>query len=296
MLVQSDFMYMIKNLVNNLCVKGLINKMDVKNKRIEKIKKMFMIIQHEKSRNVSLNCALDKVSKVLNLKRESAKNFYYKSLKFLDENKQIADMNDINLIDCKKNNFEKFEDKEKRYLVEFIDRNLEKGISIRQSCLILADNDAKKMLRYQNKYRNIKKLNSKKESKKMNVINISNAKDKLSKKISDSEINALFMGLVKIVKKAAIDNANIELKTECEVANQNFRQTIIDLNKKEAELKKMHEINIELNKKIESQQKQICLLLDKLSKRKINSLERKSEDKYSRLKNFDKSSKNNNIL
>lgn len=270
--------------------------MEIKNNKLEKIKKMFMIINQERSLNKSLNFALDKVSSELNLKKESAKNFYYKSLKFLEDNKTFAKENNIDFIIFKKNNFEKFDEAEKQNLVDFIDNNLLKGISIRQSCLELAGNDAKLMLRYQNKYRNIKKLNSKKGKEKMNVINISKAKDKLNKKVSDSEINALFMGLVRIVKKAAIDNANLELRTECEIANQNFRQTIIDLNKKEEELKKMHQKNCELNEKVENQQRQICLLLDKLSKRKINNLEKRSEDKYAKLKNFDKNSKKNNIL
>lgn len=270
--------------------------MENKSNKIEKIKKMFTIIKKERSLNNSLNYALDKVSIALKLKRESAKNFYYKSLKFLEENKSLAKNNNIDFIEFRKNNFEKFNEEEKKNLVEFIDSNLTKGISIRQSCLELAGNDAKLMLRYQNKYRNIKKLKSKKEKGKMNVINISKAKDKLSKKVSDSEINALFMGLVRIVKRAAIESANTELKTECEIANQNFRQTIIDLNKKEEELKKLHQKNFELNEKIENQQKQICLLLDKLSKRKINNLEKRSEDKYAKLKNFDKNSKKNNIL
>ena len=69
--------------------------------------------------------------------------------------------------------------------------------------------------------------------------------------ITDNEINALFMGLIKIVKKAAKESADEELKRECFEANQNFRQTIIDLNKTESELKKVCEVNKQLNLKIE---------------------------------------------
>ncbi len=270
-------------------------------KKIEKIKKMFLIINNEKLKNATLSQALNKVSNTFKIKKESAKNFYYKSLSYLNDNKEIAKNYNINLNNFKKETFKKFSENEKINLVNFVDQNLLKGISIRQSCLILANNDAKQMLRLQNKYRNIKRLSLKQNNKtevgkNMNVINISKAKDKLNKKISDNEINALFMGLIRIVKKAAIENANIELKTECDMANENFRQTIIDLNKKEAELKKVQEVNIQLKEKVESQQKQICLLLDKLSKRKLGSLEKKSENRYSKLKNFDGNSKKNNIL
>lgn len=270
-------------------------------KKIEKIKKMFLIIKNEKLKNGTLSDALNKVSFSFNIKKESAKNFYYKSLKFLNENTQMAKEHNINLDILKTETFKKFSEDEKINLVNFVDQNLLQGISIRQSCLMLANNDAKQMLRLQNKYRNIKKLSLKQKNKtrgdkNMNVINITKAKDKLNKKISDNEINALFMGLIRIVKKAAMDSANNELKTECDIANENFRQTIIDLNKKEAELKRVQEVNIELKEKVESQQKQICLLLDKLSKRKLGSLEKKSESRYSKLKNFDKDSKKNNIL
>ena len=122
---------------------------------------------------------------------------------------------------------------------------------------------------------------------KENIINIDFAKQKLNKKISDSDINALFMGLVKIVKKSALDSANQELKVECNEANENFRQTLIDLNKKEEELKIMQEVNRELNLKVEAQKEQICSLLQKLSSRRLKSLEKKSDYKTMKLKKFD---------
>ena len=69
------------------------------------------------------------------------------------------------------------------------------------------------------------------------IINFDFARNRLNKKITDDDINALFSGLVKIVKRSAIDSVEQELKTECNEANENFRATLIDLNKKEAELK-----------------------------------------------------------
>lgn len=272
--------------------------MDKVNK-LEKIKALFLIIEKEKDK-ISLNKAIEKAAVSLNLKKESARNYYYKSLKFLRQNPMCANSLGVNLDKFTKKKFEKFDNDKKEHIYTVISNNLKKGISVRQSCMELANNDATKMLRYQNKYRNMKKqLESKgfdKINNKENVINITKAKTKLNKKISDSEINALFMGLLRIIKKSAIESVNSELKSECEFATQNFRQSIIDLNQKEMELKKVYKLNEELNLKIENQKKQICLLLEKLSQRKLSSLEKKSNEKYLKLKNFGKTDKNDNIL
>ena len=275
--------------------------MQIKANKMEKIKSLFLTIQSERNKEkISLNKAIERASICLNLKKESARNYYYKSLKFLRENPMYAKSLGIDLNNFIKKDFEKFEEENKAQIYSLISKNLEKGISVRQSCMELANNDATKMLRYQNKYRNMKKQFEKQGKlepvKHEKVISITKAKTQLNKKITDSEINALFMGLIRIIKKSAIESVNSELKSECEFATQNFRQSIIDLNQKEVELKKVYKLNQELNLKIENQKKQICLLLEKLSQRKLSSLEKKSNEKYLKLKNFGKTDKNDNIL
>lgn len=269
--------------------------------KMEKIKSLFLIIEKEREvKKASLNSAIEQAAISLNLKKESARNYYYKSLKFLRQNPIVASNLGIDLKKFDKKSFEKFDKERKEHIYSVISKNLENGISVRQSCMELANNDATKMLRYQNKYRNMKKqfenVSNQVKKKQDKVINITKAKSDLNKKISDDEINALFMGLIRIIKKAAIDNVSSELKSECEFATQNFRQTIIDLNQKEIELKKVWKENEELNLKIESQKKQICLLLEKLSQRKLSKLEKKSEEKCLKLKSFSKKDKNDNIL
>lgn len=269
-------------------------------RKLEKIKTLFLNIQKLKQdKKISLNKAIESVSNTLKIKSESARNYYYKSLNFLRLNPEIAKNMGIDLNNFIKKDFERFESDKKQYMFNFITSNLRKGKSVRQSCMELANNDAKLMLRYQNKFRNMQKQNNKKgENKPMqqNVINITKAKRDMNKKITEREINALFLGLVKIIKKSAQENMEEELKTEVEEATQNFRQTLIDLNKKEVELKKAIELNRELNLKVESQQQQICLLLDKLSQRKLSSLEKKSTQRSLKLKGFNKKDKTDNIL
>lgn len=254
-------------------------------KKEDRQRKMLEIVKGCIENNYSLDKTFDVISNKLKLKKGSAKNYYYNFIKGL-KNQPNSDGVDIEKLS--KSNFNKFETSEISNLIETVDNNLLKGISVRQTCLMLANNDAKIMLRLQNKYRNCKKnKNSKTEQKQQNIININSAKSKMNKKISDNDINALFMGLVKIVKKSAMECANEELKSECSEANENFRQTLIDLNKKEAQLKIMQEENRELNLKLEAQKEQICFLLQKLSSKKLKNLEKKSDFKTMKLKKFD---------
>lgn len=287
--------------------------MDNNAKKIERIKKMFLLINSNKQ--LPLCRRLNLVANQFNLQKNSAKNYYYKSIKFLKDNPIIASKLNINIDSVISKPFKKFELDEKKNLVKTIDDNLKKGISVRKTCMMLANNDARQMLRLQNKYRNMTKMlkrqkseesvvdieksayaESKNKKKQQNIINFASAKTKFGKGITDNDINALFMGLVRIVKKQAEQSANESLKEECKFATENFRQTLIDLNKTEAMLKKEQQKNAELCLKLESQKKQICGLLKELSARKLNNLEKKSKLKSLKLKSDLDKLKDNNII
>ena len=105
---------------------------------------------------------------------------------------------------------------------------------------------------------------------KENVINIASVKSLKNKPLSDSDINALFLGLVRLIKKNATLEISEDLKKDCFEANENFRQSLIDLNKTEALLKKEQEKNLILENKILEEEKKFCLLFDKfIRKNKI---------------------------
>ena len=281
--------------------------------KAQKIKTFFKIVGFRKG---SLNGSIKEAAKILNMQNNSAKNYYYKTLKFLNDNPLIAHKLDINLKNFKIKKFDKFNSSEKFDLLKTVDENLKKGISVRATCMKLANNDAKVMLRLQNKYRNMVKVNNKNKSENSvveiekqayqnskqkertkNIINIATAKAKNNNSIGDNELNALFLGLVRIVKKTALENVSKDLKQECKMATENFRQTLIDLNKTEEALKKEQVKNLALKQKVESQKEQICKLLKELSARKLNMLEKKSSLKSLKLKSFIKSkTQNDNIL
>ena len=100
-----------------------------------------------------------------------------------------------------------------------------------------------------------------KEKIRQNVIMFEKDRCKTKKKINDSDINALFLGLANIVKKNALEEANKDLKNECKNATQNFRQTLIDLNRAEVALKSLQLENIALKEQVLRLQNQVCSLV-----------------------------------
>ncbi len=97
------------------------------------------------------------------------------------------------------------------------------------------------------------------------VINFSKESQKFKKKrIKEDEINSLFLGLLKIVKKWAIQEIDFELRSECEEARSNFTETLKELHETQISLKREKVENYKLHEKIERQQKQICLLISQL--------------------------------
>ena len=54
--------------------------------------------------------------------------------------------------------------------------------------------------------------------------------------LSDSEINSLFLGLVKLVKKAAEESAEASSLQEAKSANKSLREAIVALAEKEREV------------------------------------------------------------
>lgn len=100
-----------------------------------------------------------------------------------------------------------------------------------------------------------------KEKIRQNVIMFEKDRYKAKKRMNDSDINALFLGLANIVKKNALEEANKDLKNECKNATQNFRQTLIDLNKAEVALKNLQLENIALKEQVLRLQNQVCSLV-----------------------------------
>jgi len=69
---------------------------------------------------------------------------------------------------------------------------------------------------------------------------------KQSELLTQSEILKVFSGLVRLVQKSAQYNAEQKVKTQVEYYKQKLNETIIELNKKNNQLKELLEVNEEL--------------------------------------------------
>ena len=103
------------------------------------------------------------------------------------------------------------------------------------------------------------------------VIDFERAKENMKKRIKEGDIDSLFLGLVKIVKKWAISEIEQDLKTECEQAKKNFYDTLKELHSIQILLKEERVSNYKNLEKIDEQQKQICYLLSKLGEKSIKN-------------------------
>jgi len=75
-------------------------------------------------------------------------------------------------------------------------------------------------------------------------------KFKNKNKITDSEINGLFLGLVRLIKKLAMEEACEKLKPDARELSKEVQELSILLSQKEVELEKIKEENASLKNKI----------------------------------------------
>ncbi len=239
------------------------------------VKKLFQTVEKYKNENKSLLDAFKEFAKKSNRKPNSVRNYYYLEIRELSQNIERQKKLGIDLSNHKVNFSDKFSEEETKNLIKEILRQKCMGVSVRKSCLNLADGDLSKMVRFQNKFRNISATNRKLyeqclselkseglgiKSEKRNVVYMKPQE----RKLSDEDVNSLFLGLINLVKKTAIENVEKSLVSETEFANTTLRQTLSKLSQAEKtvstlsseltslqiENKKIREENILLKTKI----------------------------------------------
>ena len=258
----------------------------------DEVKKLFKFIEQGKSQNMCLTNLFSSYAKETGRMPNSVRNYYYAELNNLTENKKRRDKLEIDISLHQKIDQQEFTQKETEELVQKILEQTSKGISVRKACLNLAQGDIGKMVRYQNKYRSVvlkdkpiynncvEKLKQKGVTVKKELpSNVITFKDRRTL-LSDSDINSLFLGLVKLVKKQAGEEIYKNLKIETEKANNMLRKTLVQLSEKETEIK-----NLRKNFKV------LCQENEKLND-EIKTLRGKNaelilnQEKYSALKQF----------
>ena len=187
----------------------------------DEVKSLFNEVEYCKNNQQALRMAFVLHAKKFKRKPNSVRNYYYKEVDNLASNEQRCKSLGIELEKHQKTHFVAFDEKEEEKLLNDVSEMVANGKSVRAACQILSGGNLSLMTRLQNKYQNSKK-------KENNVIPF-RQKQKL---LTENDINSLFMGLVKLIKKTAIEDFMEKTKLEKQSSSFLLKKAFLDLNKK----------------------------------------------------------------
>ncbi|MDD2445367.1 MAG: hypothetical protein PHX09_00955 [Clostridia bacterium] len=261
---------------------------------------LFKLVENNRRENKALVKAFEKYAKISGRKKNSVRNFYYKKLKEFEQDTESVKKYKINLSVHTKNEQKFFTPEEAELSIRKIEDLLKKGYSVRKACYEVASGDVKQMLRLQNKFRSTKqkisdylsldksnkrtfsgdsKTSNSNNDNKSNLLIMPNTKTVLT----DSEINSLFMGLVKLVKKVAKEQCDLDLINQMQSANAELRRSIKSLADKEREIKYFRKkFDLLTNEKTKLKEELNCLRSQNAELLKIDD----SPIKFNKLKNY----------
>lgn len=237
---------------------------NISNWDVEEVKTLFKYVEVKKSEGMPLIQIFAEYAKCTHRHKNSVRNYYYKELANIKNNLRVANIIGIDINNHKVNKGIPFSKEEEDSLVKKIDSLIDNGYSVRKACLELSEGNVPKMLRLQNKYRSLIKKDKGNSNMgqiiKMPVTN---------NRITDEDIKALFMGLVKLVKKQEQENAKALYESELFKANEKLKLAMNNL------IVKQNEIDT-LNKKIELIKVEINCQNENSIKKRVNDLNKKS--------------------
>ena len=208
------------------------------------VKELFSVVESFKQKNKSLREAFQTHAEKYGRKPNSVRNYYYHEVDNLKaDNKRLENLG-INLDKHNKISIIYFSQEEEEKLMQDIDKLVKSGVSVRKACYTLSNGDVGQMLRFQNKYRNyLAKTQQKRETlpPKVENSNIITFKKVQQRTLSDSEVQSLFMGLVRLVKKTALEESEEKYRKQILQANDNLRKAILELNSRERDYNKLKE-------------------------------------------------------
>ena len=249
------------------------------------IKTLFSHIEMCNEKGMTLTEGFASYATTSGRKPNSVRNYYYAELENLEKNESMRKKLGIDLSLHKKTNPNFFSSDETNQVMQQISDFVKKGVSVRKACLTLAKGDITKMVRLQNKYRTMIKQ-TKQENKELpqNIISM----PQKTMRLTETEINSLFLGLVKLIKSSVKQELNLKLQKDTENANLLLRQTLVNLSSKEQQiekLKKSFEVLKQENKKLDEKIKE--LRVSKLKERtpKMDALKKYTKAYVAKEKN-----------
>lgn len=272
----------------------------------EQVINLFTFIENGKKQGKTLSVLFAEFAKLDGRKPNSVRNYYYNELCELEQNKARREALKIDLSLHQKCEQKAFDEVETKRIVSEILRLKSLGYSVRKACYKLSDGNLELMVRYQNKFRVLmqkdKQLVSgcKQELKNKGFVVEENPNCKVIKMpqrgkalLSDSDINSLFLGLVKLVKSKAMEEAEGKLKREAEFANDTLRKSLVEIQCKDMEIKKLRS-QIKL---VQGEKEKIKQELYLLRGQNANLLKKqlKNSEKIQKLRDFAKNFEKNKI-
>jgi len=211
------------------------------------VQSLFNEVENCKNKNKTLREAFILHAQKYNRQPNSVRNYYYHEVDALKKDDKRLKKLGINLNVHKKNSIVYFSQDEEENLMKEISSLVQKGVSVRKACFILSNGDVGQMLRYQNKYRNYLSKNFAEKSKSVQKVADKEIKQndniitfkKTSKTLSEAEVQSLFLGLVRLVKKNAVMEGEEKFKSELNEANNLLRKALTQLNSQEREIEKL---------------------------------------------------------
>lgn len=203
----------------------------------EEVKSLFNTVEEKRGKGESLKNAFSMHAQKFHRKGNSVRNYYYHEVDNLQKDDARRTRLNIDLKKHIKNRLVPFSKEQEEKFLSEVKALTDKGMSVRSACFKLSNGDMTLMTRLQNKFQNLKK---EKAENKDNIITF-----KSRKTLTDADINSLFAGLVKLVKKNAYEEVNVKIKEEKETSEYLLKEAYLELNKKEKEINKLkNELNM----------------------------------------------------
>lgn len=200
----------------------------------DEVKNLFCLVEEQKTAKNALRVAFSLHAQKYKRKQNSVRNYYYKEVENLKNDPARCQKLQIDIKKHAKMHFLPFSEQQEEKLIEDVDALVKSGMSVRSACQKLGGGDLAVMTRLQNKYQNLKK---KKLQKADNVI-MFRQRQKL---LSENDINSLFLGLVKLIKKTAVEEFSQKMKLEKESEAFLLKKAFVDLARKDKQITELKE-------------------------------------------------------
>lgn len=195
----------------------------------QEVKELFNQVEQTKKSGRPLKDAFIAHAERYTRKPNSVRNYYYHEIDQLGNDLNRLKKLGIDLEKHKKTAIVFFSSNEEQSLMQEITKLIDSGMSVRKACLTLSNGNVEQMLRYQNKYRNYLIKQKSEAIDNTKVIKFTKKKTTLN----DNDIQSLFMGLVRLVKRNALEQINDKYKSEFDRVSNELRKAIVEIHNKE---------------------------------------------------------------